>query len=115
MLIMHGIYDPVARDDMIRQHPETWHQARWPYPRASVIRALSTWKDAEGRAYAPVDAVDAEVLEYSGSWPLWWVAYPARRLVDNLDTGDLVDKYRVVQVLVDAMYKKKVSIVALEG
>ena len=100
---------------MIRQDPETWNQARWPYPRPSAIRKLATWKDSEGRAYAPVSETDKAVLEYSGISSLWWVAGPLHHLVDDLDIGDRVGQFRVMDVVVDAAYKKKVAIVALEA
>jgi hypothetical protein len=100
---------------MIRQDPETWNQARWPYPRPSAIRKLATWEDSEGRKYAPVSDTDRAVLEYSGSGALWWVADPPHKLVDNLDIGHRVGQFRVMNVVVDAAYKKKVAIVALEA
>tara|TARA_Y100000592_G_C5388288_1_gene276926 strand:+ start:484 stop:678 length:195 start_codon:yes stop_codon:yes gene_type:complete len=61
-----------------------------------------------------MDVEDQAIVEYSGPGELWWVAHPSRVLVDNVDVGDVVGEYRVLDVVVACVYKKKVAIVALK-
>ena len=96
-------------------NPQTWAEARWPFPHPARIRDRGTHTDPEGRTYARLSTAEVEQLDLSAHRQWWWVIYPRRGSADALEVGNRVEvlKRRVVDVAVDIMLRRKVSVVAL--
>ena len=103
---------------MLKTHPATWYEARWPYPRPSVIRNKSQWEDAQGRSYVAVDKRDMTHLGLQTYLQWYWCALPASENVVPLEVGDMIEssrgRYFVRDVSLDAMPRRKVMIVAIK-
>ena len=96
-------------------NPQTWSEARWPFPRPGQLRDRGTHTDPEGRTYARLSTVEVKQLDLSARRRWWWVTYPPRGAADALEVGNRVGVLgsRVVDVAVDVMPRRKVSVVAL--
>jgi hypothetical protein len=105
---------------MINTNPATWYDARWPYPRPSVIRQNCQWVDYSGRCYIAVSGDDAGHLGLNRFMQWYWCALPASKSKDvgPLEVGDKIKSDRgthsVRDVSLDVMPRRSVMIVAIK-
>ena len=101
---------------MITQDPQTWHEARWPYPRPDTIRKQCTSADSNMRCYLAIAEEDMRHLGLSTRQTWHWCVLPPHRATP-LEVGDRVRidgvKHSVRDVLVDSLPRRKVQIVLL--
>ena len=63
-------------DDLIITNPSTWAQARWPFPRPTVIRTNADFKDDKQRSFMAVGDHDRANLRLRRGHRWFWCALP---------------------------------------